>query len=66
MYDLKLPVSMMKSGSNQETIKNLLAKASVTPQPGQKQVTRYEIVKLEPDQPKSEWTLRIKKVMSNE
>jgi hypothetical protein len=66
MYDLRLPGSMMKPDTNQETIKNLLAKASVTPQPGQKQGTRYEMVKLDPDQKKGEWTLRIKKVMSNE
>ena len=66
MYDLRLPGNMMKPKVNQETISQLLAQASVTPQPGQKMGTRYEIVKLEPDQQKGEWTLRIKKVMSNE
>lgn len=66
MYDLRLPGNMMRPNVNQETISQLLAQASVTPQPGQKMGTRYEIVKLEPDQQKGEWTLRIKKVMSNE
>lgn len=65
MYDLRLPGNMMKPNVNQETIKNLLAKASITPQLGQKSGTRYEVVKLEPDQPKGEWKLRIKKVMSS-
>jgi molybdopterin converting factor small subunit len=66
MYDLVLPGNMMRPKVNQETIENLLAQASITPTPGQKMGTRYEIVKLEPDQKKGEWTLRIKKVMSNE
>ena len=66
MYDLRLPGNMMRPRVNQETISQLLAQASVTPQPGQKMGTRYEIVKLDPDQQKGEWTLRIKKVMSNE
>ena len=66
MYDLRLPGNMMKPNTNEETIKNLLAQASVTPTPGQKMGTRYEMVKLEPNQQTGEWTLRIKKVMSNE
>jgi hypothetical protein len=66
MYDLRLPGNMMKPNVNQTTIQNLLAQASVSPPPGQSIGTRYEVVKLEPDQQKGEWTLRIKKVMSNE
>ena len=64
MYDLQLPGNMMKPNTNQNTIKSLLAKASVTQQPGQKIGTRFEMVKLVPDQQKGEWALRIKKVMS--
>ncbi len=66
MYDLRLPGNMMKPNINQNTLQAALQKASVDVQPGQKQGTRYEIVKLEPDPKKGEWTLRIKKVMSNE
>lgn len=66
MYDLRLPGNMMKPNVNQQTIASLLARASVKPQPGEKMGTRYEIVKLDPDQKTGEWTLRIKKVMSNE
>ncbi len=78
MYDLRLPGNMMKPKVNQKTIEDLLAKVSVTPQLGQKtenvtphsghsgqsgqSITRYDLVKIEPDQEKSEWKVRIKKV----
>ena len=66
MYDLRLPGNMIKPNVNRTTIQNLLAQANVSPPPGQSIGTRYEVVKLDPDQQKGEWTLRIKKVMSSQ
>ena len=63
MFDLKIPSGMVKPNKNEQTIKDLLNKASNAPT-GEKANTRYELVKLEPDQQKGEWTVRIKKVIS--
>jgi hypothetical protein len=64
LYDLKIPGNMVKPKINQETIRKMLEQASANPKPGEKAGTRYELVKCEPDQKKGEWTLRIKKVIS--
>jgi len=64
MFDLKIPSGMVKPNNNENTIRDFLAQASVTPQPGEKNAARYELVKCEADKKKAEWTVRIKKVTS--
>lgn len=64
MFDLKIPGNVVKPNVNEKTIRDILAQVSANPKPGEKMGTRYELVKLEPDQQKGEWTLRIKKVIS--
>lgn len=67
MYDLRIPGNMVKPNVNQETIKKLLEKAALAPVIGEdsgKVHVKYEMVKLDPDKKKSEWNLRIKKVIS--
>src|ERR1035441_2962013 len=65
LYDLRIPGSMVKPNINQETIKKLIEQDSAKPKPGQKPgTTHYELVKCEPDTKKGEWTVRIKKVIS--
>ena len=65
MYDIRLPSSMVKPNVNEETIKQMLAKAATAPVIGEdrsKTTTRYDLIKLDPDKKKSEWNVRIKKV----
>jgi hypothetical protein len=64
MFDLKIPSNMIKPNKNEQTINDLLEKASAVPKPGDKGNIRYNLVKLIPDQQKGEWTIRIKKVIS--
>ena len=67
MYDLRIPGSMVKPNVNKETIKKLLEKAALAPVIGaeaEKSQVKYDLVKIDPDKKKSEWNLRIKKVIS--
>jgi hypothetical protein len=67
MYDLRIPGNMVKPSVNQETIKKLLEKAALAPVIGEergKTQVKYELIKIDPDKKKSEWNLRIKKVIS--
>ena len=67
MYDLRIPGNMVKPNVNQETIKKLLEKAALAPVIGEDQgktKIKYDLVKIDADKKKSEWNLRIKKVIS--
>ena len=64
LFDLRIPSIMVKPNNNEQTIRDMLAQESANPRPGEKAGTRYELVKCEPDQEKGEWTVRIKKVIS--
>lgn len=67
MYDVRIPSSMVKPNVNENGLRKLLEKASAAPvleKEKQNTQTKYELVKLEPDQQKGEWTVRIKKVIS--
>lgn len=64
LFDLRIPSNMVKPHNNEQTIRDMLAQESANPKPGEKMGTRYELVKCEPDQQKGEWTVRIKKVIS--
>lgn len=61
MFDLKIPGGMVKPNVNQETVAQLLAKAGKTVGDSS---TRFELVKLQPNEARGEWLLRIKKVIS--
>ena len=67
MYDLRVPGSMVKPNVNEDTIRKMLEQAASAPTIGEdkaKTQTKYDLVKLEADKEKSEWTIRIKKVIT--
>ncbi len=61
MFDLKVPADMIKPNTDGEKVKQLVAQSG---KPESTIDTKYEIVKLEPDEAKGEWNIRVKKTMT--
>ncbi len=62
MFDIKVPADIIKPGNNVETLKRLVS------QSGKQESTidtKYDVVKLDPDEAKGEWNIRIKKTMKD-
>lgn len=61
MFDLKIPADSVKKGIPVEKMAQLVASANKDGNP----VTKFEVVKLEPDDVKGEWNIRIKKTITD-
>ena len=62
LFDLTIPANMIKPNINADTIKSLVMKSS---KPGSTISTNYQVVKVEPNQEKGNWNIRIKKTMTD-
>jgi hypothetical protein len=60
LFDIKLPVDMVNPNLNLKIVSDMLSKVSVPV--GQ---VKYEAVKMEPNEEKTDWLLRIKKTMTD-
>jgi hypothetical protein len=62
MFDLKLPSNSLNRRITAADVTNLLAQASKS---GSTVDTRYNLVKMEPNETKDEWQIRVKKTMTD-
>lgn len=62
MYDLRIPSEAVKPNISVDLVKQMITQQSKAGTPIQ---TRYDLVKMEPDEIKGEWNIRIKKTITD-
>jgi hypothetical protein len=58
LFDLRIPADFIKPNVNKKDVKELIDKST-------KEDAKYEMVKIEPDNDKGQWNIRIKKTTAN-